>query len=149
MATHEETHEAGLRDWFEDLARQEHAARFGMWLFLGSESLLFAGLFGLYASYRVTHSEAFLAASRHNNVAIGTTNTVVLITSSFTVAWAIHALREGRAKTAVRSLALTLVFALAFLVLKSIEYGQHFREGTTSTSCPTPVRACSSRSIIS
>jgi cytochrome c oxidase subunit III len=131
MASHDEavSDEHLVRDWFEDRAKQEHAVRFGMWLFLGSETLLFAGLFGLYATYRVAHTEAFLAASHHNNVAIGTINTVVLITSSFTVAWAIHALRENRPKAAVRSIGWTLLFATAFLVLKGIEYTQHFHEG--------------------
>ena len=39
-----------LREQFEDLDKQAHAARLGMWAFLGSELLLFAGLFTLYAA---------------------------------------------------------------------------------------------------
>ncbi len=132
MTTRDDTatdDEGVLRDWFEDLPKQEHAVRFGMWLFLGSETLLFAGLFGLYATYRAVHADAFLAASHHNNVAIGTINTVVLITSSFTVAWAVHALGEDRPRAALRSLGWTLLFGCTFLVLKGIEYGQHMRDG--------------------
>ena len=38
---------------FASLENQAHAARLGMWVFLGTEVLLFSGLFGLYVGYRV------------------------------------------------------------------------------------------------
>ncbi len=123
-----------LREWFEDIDKQDHAARLGMWLFLASEALLFAGLFGLYTCYRIAHAADFLAASRHNNVYLGTLNTVVLITSSFTVAWAIHSLQAGRPRAAVRSLALTLLLGASFLVVKGVEYRQHFHDGIFPSS---------------
>ena len=85
-----------LHEQFEDLEKQAHAARLGMWLFLASELLLFAGLFALYVGYRTLYRAEFLLAAHHNDVVIGTTNTVVLITSSFTVAWAIHLARTGQ-----------------------------------------------------
>src|SRR5260370_4419730 len=44
-----------LYEQFEDLDKQAHAARLGMWAFLASELLLFAGLLTLYASYRVMY----------------------------------------------------------------------------------------------
>ena len=54
--------QARLEDHFEDLAKQAHAAQLGMWLFLGSELLLFAGLFALYASYRALYPRGLRAA---------------------------------------------------------------------------------------
>ncbi|HWU87978.1 MAG TPA: cytochrome c oxidase subunit 3 [Kofleriaceae bacterium] len=130
MIEHAPQHaEARLEVQFEDLAKQEHAARFGMWVFLGSELLLFAGLFGLYTAYRATHSAEFGEAVHHNALWIGTTNTVILICSSFTVAWSIHAIRGGRERTTTLMLLLTMLFGTAFLVLKGVEYSQHFREG--------------------
>ena len=118
-----------LESHFEDLAVQEHAVRLGMWIFLGSEVLLFGGLFALYAAYRSEHGQEFHAALAHNHVLIGSANTVVLIVSSFTVAWAIHALRMGRRRTCMAALAATIALGCAFLALKGVEYTAHFAEG--------------------
>jgi cytochrome c oxidase subunit III len=118
-----------LQEHFEDWAKQEHASRLGMWVFLASELLLFAALFALYATYRALYPADFHAAAGHNSVLIGTSNTVVLITSSFSVAWAIHALRLGRPQLTVRMLALTIALGLVFLALKLIEYAEHIAAG--------------------
>src|SRR4029453_9733698 len=92
--------EPRLAEQFEDLEKQTHAARLGMWLFLGSESLLFSALFAVYVSYRVMYHADFTAASAHNNVAIGTINTLVLLTSSLTVALGVHAIRKDQHRLA-------------------------------------------------
>jgi cytochrome c oxidase subunit III len=120
---------ARLEEHFEDLKKQEHAVRLGMWIFLGSEVLLFGGLFALYAAYRSEHSAEFHAALAHNHVLIGTANTVILIVSSFTVAWAIHALRTDRRRTCLAALGATIALGCAFLGFKGVEYSAHFAEG--------------------
>jgi cytochrome c oxidase subunit III len=120
---------ARLEIQFQDLAKQEHAVRFGMWIFLGSELLLFAGLFGLYVGYRTEYAADFTRAMGHNELAIGTLNTVVLIVSSFTVAWSIHALRRARRRTTIGMLLITLLLGMLFLLFKAIEYSHHFADG--------------------
>ncbi len=114
---------------FEDLAQQEHAAHLGMWLFLTSEVLLFGALFGLYTGYRLEYSREFAEAAHHNNVVLGTINTLILITSSFSAAWAVHVAHGQRRRPVVLSLALTIALGLGFLALKATEYWQHFAEG--------------------
>jgi cytochrome c oxidase subunit 3 len=114
---------------FDSLERQDQAAHLGMWIFLTSEVLLFGALFGLYTAYSTGYGDAFDDAARHNNVVIGTLNTFVLVTSSFSAAWAVHATRRGRRRTAVRSLAITALLGAVFLVLKGIEYTDHFAHG--------------------
>jgi cytochrome c oxidase subunit III len=114
---------------FENVTKQLHAGRFGMWVFLSSELLLFGGLFALYTAYRIEHGSDFVAAMAHNNLALGTTNTFILIISSFFVAWSIHAVRHDRRRTALWMLGLTLLIGALFLLFKGIEYGQHFEEG--------------------
>jgi cytochrome c oxidase subunit 3 len=121
--------EPRLAEQFEDLDKQTHAARLGMWLFLGSESLLFTALFALYASYRSLYPADFTAAVARDNVAIGTTNTLILLTSSLTVALAVHAARVDRLRLAGWLLVASAVCGLAFLGLKAVEYEQHFHEG--------------------
>jgi cytochrome c oxidase subunit 3 len=113
---------------FSSLARQNEAMRLGMWLFLATEILLFAGLFTGYAVYRFEFPLAFAECSRHLELMLGTVNTVVLITSSLTVALAIHYARSNRPRAAAICLILTLLFALAFLGIKAVEYTAHFHE---------------------
>ena len=48
-----------LADHFSTWDVQDASMRFGMWAFLGQELMLFAGLFGLYASYRYTYGADF------------------------------------------------------------------------------------------
>src|SRR5690349_22871622 len=77
-----------------------HAVRLGMWLFLATEILLFAGLFVGYAVYREYFPEAFIQGAKHLDLWAGTTNTVVLITSSLTVALAHHYAHLGKNRKA-------------------------------------------------
>lgn len=118
-----------LAEHFEDLSRQAQATRLGIWLFLGSEFLLFGGLFALYAAYRAMYPAEFAEAVTHNSVAIGTTNTLVLITSSLTVAMSVGAVRADRSRRAGWLLALSVILGGVFLALKGVEYAAHFREG--------------------
>jgi cytochrome c oxidase subunit 3 len=124
-----ETAAGPLHVQYDSLERQHATARLGMWIFLGSESLLFAGLLALYAAYRFAYPAEFHAASAHANLVIGTVNTYILLTSSLTVALAIHATRRGNRRRTVALLVATIALGLAFDVLKIIEYAGHLREG--------------------
>ncbi|WP_461209192.1 cytochrome c oxidase subunit 3 family protein [Desulfocurvus sp. DL9XJH121] len=104
-------------------------AKLGMWLFLFTEILLFGGLFVLYAVYLSRHQPAFHVAGRELDTALGTLNTVVLITSSAFVAMAVAALRKGRVRLASRLTMLTIAFAGVFLVVKYFEWGAKFHHG--------------------
>jgi len=118
-----------LAHHFASLERQVDASRLGMWLFLSTEILLFVGLFVAYSVYRYSFPNAWAQASRHSEIWAGTTNTFVLITSSLTVALAIHFARENKPRIAALMLGITLVFGLVFMGIKSIEYWNHFHEG--------------------
>ena len=114
---------------YDSLARQHATARLGMWVFLASESLLFAALFALYAAYRFIYPAEFHAAAAHANVLLGTINTYLLLTSSLTVALSIHETKHGRRRRALILLAITIGLGVAFEVLKLVEYGLHLRDG--------------------
>jgi len=118
-----------LAHHYSSLDAQNAAVRLGMWLFLATEILLFAGLFTGYTIYRYQFPEAFAEASRHLDLGLGTLNTFVLITSSFTVAMAIHFARTNRKNLAVACLIFTIACAFGFLGIKSIEYMHKFQEG--------------------
>jgi len=127
MAT--EAPSAHLAHHFPDLQTQEHAARLGMWLFLATEILLFTVLFTAYAVYRYLFPGAFDEASKLAHVSMGATNTVVLITSSLTVALGIHYARQGDKRKTVGLLAVTIAFGAVFMVLKGFEYHHHWVDG--------------------
>jgi cytochrome c oxidase subunit 3 len=112
----------------------QSGAKVGMWLFICTEVLLFGGLFLLYSVYRFKHPEAFHAAALELDRFAGTLNTVVLITSSLTVALAIHFLRRGRAARSGALLGGTLLLGAAFLVVKGFEWAEKFRHGLYPSS---------------
>jgi cytochrome c oxidase subunit 3 len=114
---------------FEDMPKQAHAARLGMWIFLASEVLLFAGLFALYASYRAEHPSGFGEGVRHNTRVLGSINTAVLLVSSYFAALGLHQLRRDRRRLAVLLTSLTIALGAVFLAIKFVEYRTHFREG--------------------
>jgi len=105
------------------------ASKMGMWLFLYTELLLFGGLFMVYMVYRSMHPEAFLIASLNLNVWMGTINTVVLLTSSMTIAMSITALQLGNSKLSLRLLFLTIVASVIFMVIKYFEWGAKIEHG--------------------
>ncbi len=118
-----------LGEQYSGYPRQQQTLRFGMWIFLASESLLFAGLFALYAAYRAMYTADFDEAVRHNTLVYGTVNTYILLSSSFTVALAVWAARRARPRLTVGLLLATAGLGGAFLVLKLLEYAEHWHEG--------------------
>lgn len=129
MSSHETTHPTHLQHHFSDSEQQAESAKMGMWIFLLTEILLFGGLFVAYAIYRSWHPEMFYNAHKVLNVWLGTTNTVVLITSSFTMALAIRSIQLNRRKDTLWLLLITLLLAGTFLVIKYFEYAHKFHEG--------------------
>jgi cytochrome c oxidase subunit 3 len=113
---------------FDDVAQQGEAAAFGMWVFLATELMFFGPLFFGYVYGRTHFPEAFAAASRHTEVALGTLNTAVLLTSSMSMAIAVEARRAGAARLAQRLLWLTAALGVAFLAIKGVEYAHEWRE---------------------
>lgn len=119
-------HELG--EQYADFSQQDHTLKFGMWVFLASEVLLFAALFALYGGYREMYGADFEEAVKHNTIVYGTVNMYVLLCSSFTVALAVWAVRKARPRLAVGMLVSTMALGVAFIVIKLFEYAQHFKE---------------------
>jgi cytochrome c oxidase subunit 3 len=109
--------------------RDDFAARLGMWLFLLTEMVLFSGLFIAYAYLRHRYPAEFHRAGAAMAVPLGLTNTLVLLTSSLTVALSVEALRRGARRRAIGFLAGTLGLGLVFLVIKGFEWAAKFHHG--------------------
>ena len=118
----------GLAHHFDTLEQQAEATTLGMWVFLVTEVLFFGGLFLVYTVYRTWYPAAFAAASHELDVTLGTINTAVLITSSLTMALAVHAAQLGQRKTLMIFLVATMVLGGVFLGIKGVEYYHKFAE---------------------
>ena len=159
-----ERHDPHLAHHFDTPEQQFESGKLGMWIFLATEILLFGGLFCAYAVYRANHPEVFVWAHRYLDVTLGGINTVILICSSFTMAWAVRAAQMGRQKALVTLLSLTILCAFGFLGIKAVEYEHKWKEGllwgkrfsaelrhaapATPAPLPTPLDKGEERSLI-
>ena len=110
-----------------------YSGKFGTWLFLASEVMLFGGLFSAYVLLRVGAPEGTWPSGHeetHLSVNIGMLNTLILIVSSVTMVMAWAALKMKNINQARCWLAATLALAVAFLVIKLVfEYVPKFEHG--------------------
>jgi len=113
---------SSLAHHFADHEQQHEVAVLGMWVFLATELMVFGALFAGYAVYRAQYPAEFAAGSRALNIWFGGINTVVLLSSSLTMALGVHGAQVGRRNVAVMCLALTALLGTAFLVIKGFEY---------------------------
>jgi len=121
-------HPTHLAHQFDDAGQQREAASLGMWVFLATEVLFFGGLFTTYLVYRNWYPAAFAAGSHELLIWAGTTNTAVLITSSLTMALAVHAAQTGNRRLLLLFLLVTMALGLVFLGIKGFEYHTEYVE---------------------
>lgn len=103
-------------------------SRMGFWLFLATELLLFAVLFTAYAVYYFHDPAGFHASAQELSVGFGAANTIILLVSSFTVAWSIEAIKQGNIRLMNILLAFTIGCGLVFLGNKYFEYSHKMHE---------------------
>lgn len=114
---------------FPSARAEAETGKFGMWIFLATEILLFSGLFMAYSAYRSTHSEMFKAAHHMLDWKLGAINTMVLIFSSLTMALAVRSAQTNKRGQSAALLVLTLLCAGTFLVVKYFEYSHKIHLG--------------------
>jgi len=103
-------------------------AKFGIWLFLASEVMLFGSLFSAYILLRVG-SFTWPVQSELQDIRIGALNSVILLTSSifFIRAWV--ALKADDIAKYKKFMYLVILCAFSFLFFKGVEYHNHFSHG--------------------
>ncbi|MBO0961680.1 cytochrome aa3 quinol oxidase subunit III [Neobacillus sp. MM2021_6] len=103
---------------------------FGFWIFLGAEIMLFATLFTTYFTLenRTGNGPAGLEIFEITPVLI---ETILLLTSSFTIGLGIHAMRIGKKKAMMTFFAITLLLGLAFLGFEIEEFLTYIHDGAS------------------
>jgi cytochrome c oxidase subunit 3 len=112
----------------------DEGKRIGMWFFLFTEILFFGGMFLLYSVYRYRFASDFHTAAAGEDVLLGSINTAILITSSFTMAVAISAIKKGNRKLSWILQAITIVLGAIFLFIKGSEWATKILGGTYPNS---------------
>ncbi len=104
-------------------------SKMGMWIFIFTEILFFGGLFLLYAVYRSEYTQEFHIAASGLDRKIGAVNTVILITSSLTMALSIAALKKSDKRLSIIFQVSTILLGAAFLVIKYFEWSSKINHG--------------------
>ncbi len=110
--------------------------KFGIWLFLASEVMLFGALFSTYVFLRTAAPVWPPEGTPELNVILGMVNTFVLIASSVTMVFCWAMLKMNKFDAFKKYLSFTILLALAFMVIKGFEYGgkfshHHYPSGNT------------------
>ena len=110
-------------------ARRYPPGDLALWIFILAELLVFGIFFSAYAFARVNNVELFDQYQATLNRDAALINTLALITSSYFVIRSVAAIRDGDSSACARWVWLAVIAAAVFLVVKSIEYGDHFDQG--------------------
>lgn len=102
-----------------------------MWFFVVGDLLIFAVYFVGYVYFRGRNQDLFLAGQARLNLAVGTANTVILLSSSLFVALGVSAARAGRRDVALQRMWTALAVGAAFPVLKMFEWVPEISDGLT------------------
>ncbi|MEX2185699.1 MAG: cytochrome c oxidase subunit 3 [Pirellulales bacterium] len=107
-----------------------------MWLFLSTEIMFFAALFGVYIVIRFGAFTWPKPHDVHLSEPIGAFNTFVLICSSVTIVLAFEMAKANQSALAKIWLALTLLLGGVFLGVKGYEYNAKFAHGIYPSASP-------------
>jgi nitric oxide reductase NorE protein len=103
----------------------------GIWVFVLGDMTVFALFFATFMYSRGKNPDTFARDHASLNVALGTVNTVLLLTSSLFVVLAAHRVVAGVHRSAPRLFTAALACGLGFVVVKAVEWVRLFGEGKT------------------
>jgi cytochrome c oxidase subunit III len=96
----------------------------GMFLFIASEIMLFGAFFTAYFFVRVVNGTPWPTPPFHLPVFVAGVNTAILVTSSFTMHWALTAIKKDNHTGLKAGMLLTFLLGLTFLITQGREYSR-------------------------
>ena len=114
-----------------DAERRKLAGDEGVWFFIAADISLFAVLFAAFMYHRYEAPLLFEQSRQLLSANLGVLNTLILLTSSWLVALAVHAARQGEQQRVVRLLIFAMVVGSGFAVTKAVEYAEKIQAGLT------------------
>jgi nitric oxide reductase NorE protein len=106
----------------------------GVWLFVFGDLMMFSLFFIIFLHARGPNVELFAASQALLNPALGLLNTLLMLSSSWFVAMAVHAARQGPGRATPVLLLMAIACGVGFAVVKVIEYSEKVRAGITLTT---------------
>lgn len=106
----------------------------GAWLFIAGDAAAFTLFFTNFFVIRLDDPALFAEAAGQLNERLGMFNTLLLLTSSWLVARAVHSARRGQIRAARRQLLFTLACGFGFCTVKLFEYSEKFAAGISAGS---------------
>lgn len=100
-----------------------------IWFAILAEMSEFAIMFIVYFLTKVHNPEVFHEGPEKLNTLAGTSNTLIMLTSSFFVVRAMTAMRDDRPKQSARWLWGTVVCGVLYLLIKAFEYQWNTSQG--------------------
>jgi nitric oxide reductase NorE protein len=101
----------------------------GIWVFILGDLLIFALFFVTFVVDRSRETELFEAARAELHLSWGALNTLLLLTGSLFVVWAVHAARAGKLPEASRFMSWAMGCGVFFGINKVVEYTDKIRSG--------------------
>lgn len=114
---------------FEDIHQQNESYIVGMWAFLVTEVMFFGGAFLAYVLYRWKYQPEFYQIHKLLDVKLGAINTIILLTSSLSMALAVRSVQIKNRTAALGFLGFTILCAFGFLGIKYLEYSHKIHIG--------------------
>jgi len=108
----------------------------GVWVFIGADSVIFAILFLSFMQDRLKDPALFEASRQTLNRNLGGIDTLILLTSSWSVALAVQAMKRDLVDREPLLLLGGALTGLMFVVSKSIEYFEKFTHGINPGTNP-------------
>ncbi len=100
----------------------------GFWIFIGAEIMLFATLFASYFTL-VNRTGSGPSGAEIFEITPVLIETLLLLTSSFTIGLGVHAMRLGNKKAMLTFFSITLLLGLAFLSVEIYEFMHYVHIG--------------------
>lgn len=104
-------------------------AKFGFWVFLLTEAMMFGSLFLLFFIFFYRYTGEFAAGSADLNRWLGGANTVILLVSTYTMGLGTLKMRQGNRKASFFLVTATAVMAVVFLAIKGLEWSAEIHHG--------------------
>jgi cytochrome c oxidase subunit 3 len=114
---------------FSSAEHEYDTGKQGVWLFLATEVLMFGGLFVGYLYFHHLYPEVFRIGSKFTDWRMGSANTIVLLTSSLTMALGIYYTQKSKFDAAFYNLGATVCCGAIFMGIKYFEYSHKIHEG--------------------
>ena len=121
MSTHAEAH---AHPPAAHQSSRADARTLGMFLFIASEVMLFGSFFAAYFFVRVANGVPWPTPGYELPVFVAGVNTIILVTSSFTMHWALQAIKRGNRSGLKAGLTLTFLLGFTFLLTQLLEYSR-------------------------